>query len=113
MILKHIFNSSLTNKTTLEASDNKLNIKRIKYPELSTDKRFSQKRLVWYLILNRTILTPILWGFICLFASSHFLNSLKVQYKTYNHGDAISQIIWDGLDFNCSVPYFGEQVIKF
>lgn len=48
-----------------------------------------------------------------MFVSSHFSNCLRVQYKTYNRGDGISQIIWDGLDFNCLSHTLGNKLLNF
>lgn len=74
----------MTNKITLEASDNKPNIKGMKYywSRVKYWQEILPKRLVWYLILTRTVLTQILEGMIYFFPDCFSLHKQSEGHRT-------------------------------
>ena len=83
-LIKKILNSGLTNKITLEASDNKPNIKGIKYywSRVKYWQEILPKSLVWYLTLPRGVLTQILEAIIYFFLACFSLHKQSEGHRT-------------------------------
>lgn len=83
-LIKKILNSGLTNKITLEASDNKPNIKGIKYywSRVKYWQEILPISLVWYLTLPKSVLTQILEGIIYFFLACFSLHKQSEGHRT-------------------------------